>query len=128
MRLLIAIALAALLTACAATPKQPNPIAARAGSGIIIAGTLSLGACEMSLAAQYTRATVALQKATRRLNDGRMTLPTARLIEQKATKLIETLDSVCPLERDGSFGDAADARDAAARLLPIVEVLVGETK
>lgn len=128
MRLLIAIALAAMLTACAATPKQPNPIAARAGSGLIITGTLSLGDCEMSLAAQYTRATAALKKAKLRVFAGRIDKQTGDLIAEKGKKLLEKLDSICPLERDGSFGDAADARDAAKGQLAVLEVLVGETK
>lgn len=127
MRVLIAIACAALLAACAANPKQ-NPVASAAKSGVIVAGTLSLGPCEMSVAPYYTRINVAAQKAHRRLDDGRMTVTQAEAVLKKGDALAATLDSVCPMERQGRYDEAAINRGHVARELPALEALIKESK
>lgn len=127
MRILIAIACAALLAACAANPKQ-NPVASSARSGVIVAGTLSLGPCEMSVAPYQTRIRVAAEKAHRRLDDGRMTVMQAKAVLDKGDALTAVLDAVCPLERAGRLDEAAYNRGHAARELPALEALIPETK
>lgn len=128
MRRLIAIASAVLLTACAATAKQPVPVAAHAGSGIIVVGTLSLGPCEMSLGADYTRTKVVLEKTTRRLEAHRISAPQAKVIADKGAALLAALDAICPLEKDGRLGDAWGNRDFVKRALPELESLPGDAK
>jgi hypothetical protein len=125
MRKLIAIAAALLLAACATPPQQPVPIAAKAASGIVVAGTLSLGECEMSIAALYSRAAVAAERARRRLADGRLTQEQAAEIRRKGLALVAVLDGVCKLERKGKSAGAEHnvhyVRDVA---LPELEALI----
>ncbi|MBP6543207.1 MAG: hypothetical protein KA265_11495 [Piscinibacter sp.] len=127
MRVLIAIACAALLAACAANPKQ-NPVASAAKSGVIVAGTLSLGPCEMSVAPYYTRISVAAQKAHRRLDDGRMTVTQAEAVLKVGDVATAILDSVCAYERQGRMADAALQRETVARRIEKMEALIPETK
>lgn len=130
MRKLIAIAAAAaLLAACATPPAQPNPVASSASSGLIVVGTLSLGPCEMSLAGDYTRTQVVLQKATRRLNDGRLSVAEARRIVDRGHAILAALDTVCPLEAENRRADGDKNRAFVATKLPQLEAMIpGGTK
>jgi len=125
MRKLIVIAAALLLAACATPPQQPAPVAAKAATGIIVAGTLSLGECEMSIAPLYSRAAVAAERARRRLADGRLTPDQGAEIKRKGIALVAVLDGVCKLERNGKSAGAEHnvhyVRDVA---LPELESLI----
>lgn len=127
MRAYLVIALAALLAACGTTPRQ-NPVASQARSGVIVAGTLSLGPCEMSVAPYQTRIRVVAEKAHRRLDDGRMTITQAKAVLDKGDALAAALDSVCPMERAGRLDEAAYNRGHAVRELPALEALIPESK
>lgn len=125
MRKLIVIAAALLLAACATPPQQPAPIAARASSGIIVAGALSLGECEMSVAPLRSRAAVAAERARRRQADGRLTLEQADAIKAKGLELLSVLDDVCELEREGKHAAAEHNRKRVRDVrLPEIEALV----
>lgn len=128
MRILLACLAALLLAACAQTPKQSNPITARSASGPIIVGTLSLGPCEMSLAADYTRTKVALERATRRLNDGRLNVNQASRASEAGAGALNALDSVCQAERESRWDDARRGRDSAGLSIKVLEQLVGGGK
>jgi len=125
MRKVIAIAAALLLAACATPPEQPVPIVAQAASGIVVAGTLSLGECEMSIAPLYSRAAVAAERARRRLADGRLTLVQADDIKAKVRELLSVLDGVCELEREGKHAAAEHNRKRVRDVrLPEIEALI----
>lgn len=125
MRLLIALACAVLLTACATPTQQPKPVGAKPSSGLIVAGTLSLGECEMSIAPLYSRAAVAAERARRRLTDGRLTPEQGAEIKRRGLALLAVLDGVCKLEKQGKSAGAAHnvhyVRDVA---LPELESLI----
>lgn len=126
MRRLIAIACAVMLTACVANPKQTNPMSARAGSGVIVAGTLSLGPCEMSVAALRTRNAVAAQKVSRRVVDGRIDKARAREFLVRLSGVRDRLDAVCELDRANIPHEAAAVRNRAERTLADVEADIKE--
>lgn len=128
MRRLIACLAALLLAACATPPQQPNPIVARAQSGAIVAGTLSLGPCEMSMAPYQTRIAVAVRKAARRVQDGRMTVKQAEALDKRAVLARGRLGRVCELEREGRKAEADHNRAHVARELPALEALIPEVK
>lgn len=124
MRLLIAIALAALLTACGATPKQLNPVVGTTQSGPVVAASLSVGPCEMSIAPAQTRVSVVLQKAQRRLHDGVIGVAAAERIANEGREIIARLGTVCKHESAGNIDAANNAREYAARRLPAIEYMV----
>ena len=124
MRLLIVIALAALLTACGTTPKQLNPVVGTAESGPVVAASLSVGPCEMSIAPAQTRVSVAMQKAQRRLHEGVMDVATADRIANEGREILARLGTVCKHESAGNTDAANNARDYAARRLPAIEYMV----
>ena len=128
-QLAVAACAALMLAACATPNQQSNPVGANASSGLIVAGTLSLGPCEMSLGSYYTRAQVVMQKATRRLNDGRITIDQARIIRDRGANLLAMLDAICPLERQGRLAAARTKRDAVqAQLQDFESMIQGDAK
>lgn len=127
MRLLIAIACAVLLTACAATPKQ-NPVSGTAKPGVVVAGTLSLGPCEMSVAPYQTRIAVVAQKAAARVNRGSLDLATAREIHSKASSLARIAEDVCRYSREIRPVDESRARDTLDLDVPQLESMLNRSK
>lgn len=126
MRKLIVIAAALLLAACATPPQQPTPIVAAASSGIVVAGTLSLGPCELSVAPYITRVSVAAQKATRRVQDGRMSKSQGMAVADRGAALLAALNAVCPLQAQGQSAAAQRNREWLSRDLPEFEAMITE--
>lgn len=89
----IALAIAALLSACAAAP-QPAPVAATARANVSGVATLAVwGTWEMELAPAYTRQIVLLNRATRALEAGQIDVGTAVQIRDHATRARQLLDA-----------------------------------
>lgn len=122
------IILLATLALAGCVSDKPNPIASSAGSGLIVAGTLSLGPCDASIAPQQTRVSIALQKATRRLADGRLDVATADRVANDGAEILKRLSTVCKHESAGNSDAAAVARDYAARRIPEIESIVRSAK
>lgn len=85
-------AIAALCLASCATPTQPLEAQGR-GRVVIGAATLaSLGTIEWHAAPSYTKLALLRQRAARRLNDGRISVETARHVQATADKARGSLD------------------------------------
>lgn len=108
-------AVAIYLAGCSTAPSAPtavqpaSPIAGRALGGVSLAGTLSLGPCDMSVAPSMTRITLARQSALRLLQAGRITRDQARAVQSSADSARSDLDAACR-------SPAEFAADHAARL------------
>ena len=128
MKTMIACLAVLLLAACATPIKPPNPASAKSESGMVIVGTLSLGPCEMSIAPSQTRIRVAVEKATRRLADGRLAVADADRIENKATGALSRLGDVCRHQSAGNTDAAEGARAYAARNIEAIEQILKGAK
>lgn len=99
MRFVIAIALSALLAACASAPTAPpveQALVGHAPAGPIVVATLATNACEMVTAPVYTAATVAAQRAGKALRERRLTVATAETVLVLGQRARADLDAACP--------------------------------
>lgn len=121
MRTLLTLFLAALLAACAAptTPLATAPQPAR----IVAFGTLaSVGTCEYRIASEATALAVALHRAARALDAGRIDLVAARQAHALGEQAREHLRRACapPADEIRERAEAAQAREIRARITTLI--------
>lgn len=98
MRALLALALAALLAACAQTP-PPAKLGGVSSGGAIVAATLSIGRCELLPAAALTDREVLLAGALRLAEQRRITRSTAERVLALADTAKRELLGACQGEQ-----------------------------
>jgi hypothetical protein len=98
----IILLLAALLTLAGCVTPSSSPIAAHAGGGTTMFGTLAaFGTFEMQLAPAYTRLAVLRHNAAQDLRAGRISVPVAQSIQDTADAARKLLDAAHEETADG---------------------------
>lgn len=117
-RILIPVAAALALAACAA-PTTPLSTAPERDTGVIVTATLApLGSFEWTVAPDYTRLATTRRLAARALTNGRISIATAEQIQVEADAARSALDeAVAAAPRNRAVADSlvAKARESIAR-------------
>lgn len=117
-RILILIAAALSLAACAG-PTVPLSTAPARDSGVIVTATLApLGSFEWTVAPDYTRLATTRRLAARALTNGRISIATAEQVQTEADAARRALDeAVATAPRNRAVADSlvAKARASIAR-------------
>ena len=126
-RILILIAAAFALAACAG-PTAPLSSAPARDSGVIVSATLApLGSFEWQVAPDYTRLATTRRLAARALTNGRISIATAEQVQAEADAARRALDEavrVAPTSRATAEALVAKARAGIAR----AQALLGDAR
>ena len=117
-RILIPVAAALALAACAA-PTTPLSTSPARDTGVIVSATLApLGSFEWTVAPDYTRLATTRRLAARALTNGRISIATAEQVQAEADAARRALDeAVATAPRNRAVADSlvAKARESIAR-------------
>lgn len=126
-RILIPVAAALVLAACAA-PTTPLSTAPARDTGVIVSATLApLGSFEWQVAPDYTRLATTRRLAARALANGRISIATAEQVQVEADAARSALDEavrVAPSSRAVADSLVAKARAGIAR----AQALLGDAR
>lgn len=126
-RILILIAAALSLAACAG-PTVPLASVPARDSGVIVTATLApLGSFEWTVAPDYTRLATTRRLAARALTNGRISIATAEQVQVEADAARSALDEavrVAPSSRAVADSLVAKARESIAR----AQALLGDAR
>jgi hypothetical protein len=108
----------ALLVGCSQSPISSALAGSAAARAPIIVGTLSTSACEAQTAPVYTAAQVAVERATRALEDGRLDASLAETVLKLGRGAKADLDAACHAGTlDGVRLAAADGAVAQMQMI-----------
>lgn len=126
-RILILIAAALALAACAGPTAPLSSVPAR-DTGVIVSATLApLGSFEWQVAPDYTRLATTRRLAARALTNGRISIATAEQVQTEADAARSALDEavrVAPTSRATAEALVAKARAGIAR----AQALLGDAR
>lgn len=121
MRILILIAAALVLSACAAPTTPLATASAPRDTGVIVSATLApLGSFEWTVAPDYTRLAVTRRLAARLLAQGRISVDVAEQVQVEADAARGLLDAA--VAAGGGAANVAQAREHIVRAQKLVEV------